>query len=156
MKNRYFYSFLIGEIGIAEKGGQITDIFFKNLRDVEANLYESEAIKEAKRQLEEYFSGKRRKFDFEINLCGTEFQKKVWKELLKIDYGICVSYGDIAERIGNKKAARAVGMANNKNPIVIVIPCHRVIASNGKLTGYAGGLEIKKKLIDLEINNRNY
>ena len=156
MKNKYFYLFSIGEIGIAENDGIITDIFFKELRDIKANVYESKIIREAKTQLEEYFSGKRREFNLKISPYGTEFQKKVWNELLKIDYGNCVSYGYIAERIGNKKAARAVGMANNKNPIVIIIPCHRVIGSDGNLTGYAAGIEIKKKLINLETNNRNY
>lgn len=155
MKNKYFYSLSIGEIGIAEEDGSITDIFFRNLKKIEGNIKETAIIKIARKQLEEYLNGKRKSFDLKIKPQGSEFQTKVWNELLKIDYGTCVSYGYIAEKIGNPKAARAVGMANNKNPILIVIPCHRVIASDRKLRCYAAGLSLKKELIELEYNNRN-
>ncbi len=101
-------------------------------------------------QLDEYFSGKRKSFDFEYKAQGTEFQKKVWKALCDIPYGETRSYKDIAKAVGSEKACRAVGLANNRNPISIVIPCHRVIASNGALTGYAGGLPMKQALLDLE------
>ncbi len=101
-------------------------------------------------QLAEYFSGKRRAFDFCYKLIGTDFQQKVWHQLIKIPYGQTRSYKDIAEAIGRPKAYRAVGMANNKNPISIVVPCHRVIGTNGKLVGYAGGIDIKKALLKLE------
>lgn len=101
----------------------------------------------------EYLSGKRKAFDFTFELDGTDFQKKVWKELTKIPYGETRTYKEIAVAVGNPKASRAVGMANNKNPISIVIPCHRVIGSDGKLTGYAGGLDMKKALLDLELRN---
>ncbi len=101
-------------------------------------------------QLDEYFNGQRKKFDFVYRAEGTNFQKKVWKALCDIPYGETRSYKDIAIAIGNAKACRAVGLANNKNPISIAIPCHRVIASSGKLAGYGGGLDMKQGLLDLE------
>jgi len=114
---------------------------------------ETPVIKKASKQLEEYFNGKRRTFDLPITLHGTDFQIKVWKALQTIPYGETRSYGQLAALIENPKASRAVGMANNKNPISIIIPCHRVIGHNGSLVGYAGGLNIKQKLIDLEKTN---
>ena len=96
---------------------------------------------------------KRKIFDIPIKLDGTEFQVKVWKELLKLPYGETCSYLDIAKKIGNPNASRAVGMANNKNKIQIIIPCHRVIGSNKKLIGYAGGIKVKEKLLKLEKDN---
>ncbi len=102
------------------------------------------------RQLTDYFSGRRQTFDFPYQLRGTDFQRAVWRELLKIPYGETRSYKDIAQAIGRPKAYRAVGMANNKNPLSIVVPCHRVIGSNGQLIGYAGGLASKKALLALE------
>ena len=104
-------------------------------------------------QLKEYFNGQRKKFDIQFKMHGTEFQKKVWKQLLKIPYGQTRTYKQIAESIGNAKACRAVGMASHANPIAIIIPCHRVIGSNGNLTGYAGGLEFKKYLLNIEKEN---
>ena len=104
-------------------------------------------------QLEEYFDGKRKEFDISIKLIGTEFQKKVWNELLKIPYGETVSYKDIAINTGNPKACRAVGMANHNNPILIIVPCHRVINENKKLGGYALGLDLKRRLLELEKEN---
>lgn len=101
----------------------------------------------------EYLSGKRKAFDFAFELDGTDFQNKVWEELTHIPYGETRTYKEIAIAIGNPKASRAVGMANNKNPISIVVPCHRVIGFDGKLVGYAGGLDMKKALIDLELRN---
>lgn len=105
---------------------------------------------DAAMQLSEYFEGKRKQFDFPYHLKGTEFQKKVWAELCKIPYGETRSYKDIAIAIGRPKAYRAVGMANHYNPMMIVVPCHRVIDSRGGLGGYAGGLTLKKALLDLE------
>jgi methylated-DNA-[protein]-cysteine S-methyltransferase len=102
------------------------------------------------KQLESYISGERREFDIVLNPSGTAFQKQVWDKLITIPYGEVRSYKEIAIMIGNEKASRAVGMANGKNPIPIIIPCHRVIGSNGGLTGYAFGLAIKEKLLDLE------
>lgn len=101
-------------------------------------------------QVTEYLQGRRSAFTFPLELRGTEFQKKVWQELCKIPYGKTRTYGEIAAAIGNPKAARAVGMANNKNPIIIAVPCHRVIGANGKLVGYAGGLDMKRDLLRLE------
>ena len=101
-------------------------------------------------QLEEYLSGKRKEFTIRLHQMGTPFQHQVWEELLRIPYGETRSYGEIAERVGNPKAQRAVGMANNRNPIGIVVPCHRVIGKCGGLTGYAGGIDIKQRLLELE------
>jgi O-6-methylguanine DNA methyltransferase len=102
------------------------------------------------RELEEYFSGQRRVFSFPLDLRGTEFQLKCWRALLDIPYGETRTYRDIARAIGHPRAFRAVGMSNNRNPVAIVVPCHRVIASDGSLCGYGGGLDIKRKLLELE------
>jgi O-6-methylguanine DNA methyltransferase len=107
-----------------------------------------------KKQLDEYFSGKRKKFDIPTKIHGTDFQKKVWKALCDIPYGETRTYKEIAIAIGNDKACRAVGLTNNRNPITILIPCHRVIGSNGKLVGYAGGLDMKIGLLELESANK--
>jgi methylated-DNA-[protein]-cysteine S-methyltransferase len=101
-------------------------------------------------QLEEYFAGKRREFTFPLDLRGTDFQLACWRALLAIPYGETRSYADIARAVGKPTAFRAVGMANNRNPIAIVVPCHRVIASDGSLCGYGGGLDVKRKLLELE------
>ena len=101
-------------------------------------------------QLQEYFSGQRQMFDFPYELRGTEFQKKVWAALETIPYGQTCSYGDIARMVGSPKAVRAVGAANGKNPLWIVVPCPRVVGANGTLTGYAGGIEMKRRLLELE------
>lgn len=105
---------------------------------------------EAKKQINEYLDGQRTVFSLPFSLVGTDFQKKVWGELLKIPYGTTKSYKEIAINIGNEKASRAVGMANHNNPLPIIIPCHRVIGANGLLIGYAGGMEIKKSLLEIE------
>jgi len=102
------------------------------------------------RQLDEYFAGRRRQFDLPLDLRGTDFQKRCWHELLKIPYGETRSYADIARAMRNPKAVRAVGLANGQNPIAIIVPCHRVIGSDGSLTGYGGGLDVKRKLLQLE------
>ena len=104
----------------------------------------------AKEQILDFLEGKRRDFDLKLNLVGTDFQKKVWKALLEIPYGETRTYKDIATVIGNSNASRAVGMANNKNPLPLIIPCHRVVGSKGQLTGYAFGLEIKDRLLAIE------
>jgi methylated-DNA-[protein]-cysteine S-methyltransferase len=108
------------------------------------------ALDQVVRQLKAYFAGELENFDLSLSPRGTPFQQRVWSELQKIPYGKTISYGELARRIGNPKASRAVGLANGSNPISIVIPCHRVIGSNGKLTGYGGGLPIKEKLLALE------
>lgn len=107
-------------------------------------------IKKTKHQLKEYFSGKRKIFDLPLVFNGTDFQNQAWQQLLKIPYGKTISYGEQAKKLGDKNKARAVGLANGLNPISIIVPCHRVIGSNGKLTGFGGGLDIKEKLLNLE------
>lgn len=102
------------------------------------------------RELDEYFESKRREFTFELDLRGTDFQLACWRALLAIPYGETRSYGDIARAVGRPQGFRAVGMANNRNPVAIVVPCHRVIASDGTLCGYGGGLDVKRKLLELE------
>ena len=109
-------------------------------------------LKETRKQLDEYFDMKRSEFDIPLLLLGTEFQKSVWEGLLKIPYGKTASYLELSKNIGNEKAVRAVANANGVNAIAILIPCHRIIGTNGKLTGYAGGLPLKKKLLELENN----
>jgi O-6-methylguanine DNA methyltransferase len=101
-------------------------------------------------QLREYFSRQRKEFDLPLELLGTEFQKKVWNELTKIPYGETISYGELAEWVGDKNKMRAVAAANGANPIPVIIPCHRVIGADGSLTGYSGGLDVKQKLLELE------
>lgn len=103
-----------------------------------------------KQQLEEYFSGKRTTFSLQMDLIGTDFQKKIWNELLKIPFGKTVSYMELAMQHGDVKAIRAVGAANGKNPVAVIVPCHRVIGAGGELVGYAGGLHRKKWLLELE------
>lgn len=144
---QYSYETCIGKIFIAEENGELTNISFKDLGKEEK---ETPLIKRTYNEISEYFEGKRKTFDIPLSESGTGFQKKVWQELKKIPYGQIRTYKDIAKATGNEKACRAVGMANNKNPIAIIIPCHRVIGSNGDLTGYAGGLGIKTKLLAIE------
>ena len=110
----------------------------------------SEVLDKALKQMNEYFSGERKKFDLPLYFEGKEFHKSVWNELRNIPYGTTVSYKDIAEGINNEKAVRAVGNANNKNKIMIIVPCHRVIGKNGKLVGFAGGLDKKEFLLEHE------
>lgn len=150
MINYFCYDTEIGRIKISEKDEKIIGLVFSDYKKENEIEKETELIKKAYTQLEEYLSGKRTEFDIEIEMIGTEFQKKVWKELLNIPYGETRSYKDIAIAIGNGKACRAVGNANNKNPIAIIVPCHRVVGSNGSMTGYAGELDIKEKLLKIE------
>lgn len=111
---------------------------------------ESDVIAEAISQLDEYFAGKRREFSIPIVFTGSEFQCRVWEELMKIPYGVTISYAELAHRINNPKAVRAVASANATNPISVFVPCHRVIGSNHRLTGYGGGLEAKRILLAIE------
>lgn len=156
MKNVFLCETTIGKLGIADDGKGISNIFF-NESDIprDSIIKETEIIKEAINQINEYFDGKRKQFDLSLSIKGTEFQKKVWHALTQIPYGETRSYKEIAEIVDSPKAYRAVGMANNRNPISIIIPCHRVIGSNGKLVGYGGGIDIKIKLLDLEKNYKN-
>lgn len=121
-----------------------------------ALLQTTELLSMATIQLDEYFQGKRTVFSLPFKLTGTPFQLAVWKELQNIPYGKTTSYKEIAQKINKPKACRAVGMANNKNPLPIIIPCHRVIGSNGKLIGYAGGLKLKNYLLELEKSHTNF
>lgn len=121
-----------------------------------ALLQTTELLSMATIQLDEYFQGKRTTFSLPFKLTGTPFQLAVWKELQNIPYGKTTSYKEIAQKINKPKAYRAVGMANNKNPLPIIIPCHRVIGSNGKLIGYAGGLKLKNYLLELEQSHTNF
>ncbi len=154
MKNLYYYETRIGPIGIADDGEAITDIFFGKDDDPkdldQMKMRETGLIKEAQRQLTEYFEGRRKVFELPLKAEGTPFQKAAWEALLTIPYGEIRSYGQMAKQVGNPKACRAIGMANNRNPIAIVIPCHRVIGSDGKLVGYGGGLHIKEFLLEIE------
>lgn len=154
MKHVFYYETMVGPVGIAERGGKITDLFFPGADDPkdvgEMTEEETPVIKEAIKQLDEYFEGARRDFDLPLELVGTDFQKAAWKGLLTIPYGQVRSYKQMAELVGNPKACRAIGLANNRNPIAIVVPCHRVIGADGKLVGYGGGLHIKEILLQLE------
>ncbi len=151
MKNIFFYSTSIGKIGIADNGEAITNLYFegeKSPQDVKVK--ETELIMEAAAQLNEYLAGRRKVFGIPLAPEGTPFQQSVWEALKAIPYGETRSYKEIAEAIGQPNSCRAVGMANNKNPIAIFVPCHRVIGTNGKLVGYAGGLGIKERLLSME------
>ena len=126
----------------------------KMRHDPEADwIFNEKPFVDACRQLEEYFAGTRKEFDLPLHLSGTDFQVQVLKELQQIPYGETTSYGEIAKRIGRPKAMRAVGAANGRNPIPIIIPCHRVIGSSGDLTGFGGGLDTKEALLRLEAEN---
>jgi methylated-DNA-[protein]-cysteine S-methyltransferase len=153
----YFRETDLGRLGIAERDGNISEVYFEN-ESVPQNIdvVETSLIKEAFLQLEAYFAGRLYEFSLPLAPQGTEFMQSVWKALLAIPYGKTVSYKDIAVAIDNPRAVRAVGMANNKNPIPIFIPCHRVIGSNGKLVGYGGGLSIKEFLLNLEYRHSKH
>lgn len=143
-----YYSSPLGPIEITSSAEGITSIsFVENIPEDHSN---PESLRESLLQIGEFFSGKRKEFFLALAPQGTDFQKQVWKELLAIPYGEKRSYLDIALKLGDKNATRAVGAANGKNPIAIIIPCHRVIGENGKLTGYAGGLWRKEWLLDFE------
>lgn len=149
--NVFFYETDIGRIGIAENGEKITNLYFENDRlPQNMQICETPVLKEAFRQLKCYLDGELKSFSLPLEPDGTEFMKKVWASLCEIPYGKTATYKEIAAKIGNPNSSRAVGMANNRNPIPIFIPCHRVIGADGSLTGYRGGLEIKNKLLSLE------
>ena len=113
-------------------------------------IRDDDAFADLRTQIDEYFAGTRRRFDLELRPQGSAFQRQVWDHLVTIGYGTTQSYGQVAAAIGNPRSSRAVGLANGQNPIAIVVPCHRVIGADGKLTGYAGGMERKRHLLDLE------
>ncbi|MBC8571359.1 methylated-DNA--[protein]-cysteine S-methyltransferase [Zongyangia hominis] len=152
MANAFVYVSPVGELLLREEGQALTGVHFGGqtaLREGD-RLEESLLLRQAARELDEYFAGERRRFSLPLAPKGTPFQQKVWAALLEIPYGETRTYGQIAAAIGQPTACRAVGMANNKNPIAIVVPCHRVVGANGSLTGYAGGLSVKEKLLQLE------
>ena len=152
------YSYLESPIGPLLIAGDIDAIHQINFpKDGKARLPQGDwkesargPVHDALRQLREYFIAKRTQFDLPLAPAGTEFQRGVWRRLQEIPYGETISYGELAKRVGNPKASRAVGAANGQNPIPIVIPCHRVIGANGKLTGFGGGLPTKEALLALE------
>ena len=158
-----YYQSPIGALEIRNAGNSISDILFVNswkgvkVNEDEINFAEpqSPVIKKCMKQLNEYFAGKRKIFSFDIMQSGTDFQKKVWKELYNIPYGKTISYLELSKRIGDIKAIRAVGTANGNNSICIVVPCHRVIGSNGDLIGYGGELWRKKWLLEHEAKYEN-
>ncbi len=139
------------EFGILKIGYTETSVISIETSDkIDAENEHSQLSDMAYKQICEYLKGIRKSFDFSYELCGTEFQKRVWNELCRIPYGETRTYKQMAEAVGNPKASRAVGAANGKNPLMIVVPCHRVIGTDGRLTGYAGGLELKEDLLNLE------
>lgn len=151
------YTFMdspIGHILLAGAGDQISYVGFPSGKGAiipRANWQADDgAFCDARDQLQAYFAGKRKEFDLPLNPRGTAFQRKVWQALSQIPFGVTISYGDLARRIGRPTASRAVGAANGVNPIPIIIPCHRVVGSNGTLTGFGGGLEAKRWLLELE------
>lgn len=155
MDKVYYYDTKIGRLAIAENGCSITQIEVNKLFSTkDFNVEETPLIKNAALQIEEYLVGQRNTFNLPLEPKGTPFQKSVWNALLKIPYGETRSYKDIAIAVNNPKGSRAIGMANNKNPIMIVIPCHRVIGSNGSLVGYGGGISIKEYLLSIEAKNK--
>lgn len=154
MDYKYFYQTEIGTLGIAENGSEITHLTFGLHKiPLEAEEIETEIIRRCFQEVREYLQGRRKNFTVKLKPQGTEFQMKVWNALKEIPYGETRTYKQIAIAIGNPKASRAVGMANNRNPIGIIVPCHRVIGTDGKLVGYAGGLDVKEKLLEIESQN---
>lgn len=153
MQGTAIYHAPVGELVITYQDGAVIAL---KLADATALPEDApNALTEAVcRQLDEYFAGTRTTFDFPLRLQGTPFQEKVWAALRDIPYGETRSYQQIAQAIGQPKACRAVGMANHRNPIYIVVPCHRVVGANGALTGYGGGLDMKKALLELEARQR--
>jgi methylated-DNA-[protein]-cysteine S-methyltransferase len=149
-----FYQSPIGKLLLIGTGGILEALHFpsetKQINIGEDWQYDESCFQPVLQQLAEYFAGNRQQFELKIAPKGTPFQEKVWQELCRIPFGRTASYQDIAVRVGNAKACRAVGMANNKNPIPIIVPCHRVIGKDGSLTGFGGGLDIKKQLLELE------
>ena len=154
MTNSYTFKTTIGFMKICEESDKLTSLSIQHKEPETAltsnSTKHSELLYEAYRQINEYFAGKRKKFELPICCMGTTFQKQVWEELQRIPYGETRSSEDIAVAIGNPKAVRAVGQANNRNRLLIIVPCHRVIHKNGDITGFACGTEVKKYLLDLE------
>jgi methylated-DNA-[protein]-cysteine S-methyltransferase len=151
----------VGKLKLVASDKGLVAILWKNDKPHRVRLSELVAddkhpiLLQTERQLSEYFAGKRRSFSLALDIRGTSFQKNVWEALLAIPFGETRSYGQLAKQLGNPNATRAVGAANGRNPISIIVPCHRVIGSSGKLTGFAGGLDVKAHLLNLEDNSGN-
>jgi methylated-DNA-[protein]-cysteine S-methyltransferase len=159
MTKSYVYKIVpspVGKLKLVGSDAGLTAILWENddpkrvRRTIAGEDNNHPVLVEAERQLGEYFSGKRKSFNIKLDFTGTEFQNRVWQALLLIPFGETRSYGEIAKKLGRPTASRAVGAANGKNPISIIAPCHRVIGASGKLTGFAGGLENKARLLALE------
>ena len=153
MKYINYHDTLIGKLRRVEEDGAIIQLVLDRIYppvEGEQSGEETPLLHRLKEQLDEYFDGKRRTFEIPIRPKGTAFQLRDWEELQRIPYGETRTYKDIAQAIGCPKGYRAVGLANNRNPVIILIPCHRVVGSNGKLVGYAGGVDLKEKLLEIE------
>ena len=161
-----YYKTKIGELilGSYEENLCLLDYRYRRMRDsvdkrikkgldAEFKVNDSEILQNTRKQIDEYLSGERKEFDTPLLPVGSDFQKRVWESLIEIKYGHVATYLDIARKINNEKAVRAVASANGANAIAIIIPCHRIIGNDGKLTGYAGGLQIKRQLLNLEREN---
>jgi methylated-DNA-[protein]-cysteine S-methyltransferase len=149
----------LGPLTLIASGGALTGLYMNGRRPASADAADAAGdaegadaavLDEVERQLSEYFSGQRQAFDLPLALNGTAFQRRVWEALLGIGYGRTLSYGQLADQIGQPTAARAVGLANGRNPVSIIVPCHRVVGADGSLTGYGGGLDNKHRLLELE------
>lgn len=144
----------IGDLTLVGDGEELTGLYMQDHRHRPPTAGDGRrddgAFADARRQLAEYLAGERTEFELPLRIEGSDFQRDVWRALLDIPYGETLSYGELAARIGRPGASRAVGLANGRNPISIVVPCHRVIGSSGALTGYGGGIERKRHLLDLE------
>lgn len=153
--NLFFYETPIGRLGIGASENAVTHLYFDESETIgwEWDLVENNILKQAGRQLLEYFDGRLTEFTIPLDPAGTPFMCRVWQALQEIPYGQTESYKGVADRIGKPRAARAVGLANNRNPIPIFIPCHRVIGSNNRLVGYRGGVDTKLNLLEHEKNN---
>ncbi|MDR0233041.1 MAG: methylated-DNA--[protein]-cysteine S-methyltransferase [Dysgonamonadaceae bacterium] len=147
--NKCNYLSPLGWFEMESDNDAITKLILCETPDI-IKIPENPVLRQCCLELDEYFAGKREKFDIKTSFTGTPFQNRVWQELEKIPYGKTISYADLAKAVENPKACRAVGSANGKNPIAIIIPCHRVIASDGGMGGYAYGLDVKKQLLGLE------
>ena len=149
MSHIHVFHSIIGAVTLAEEEGSIVRVELTG-GVVEACEASTQLLREAEQQITDYLNGARQRLTFCIKPQGTPFQLRVWRALLEIPYGETSTYGAIAEKIGNPHAARAVGMACNKNPLLLVIPCHRVVGRNGALTGFAAGMEVKRRLLEME------
>ena len=144
----------IGELLLTAHDGALTRLHMEPFHVDSAWRHSPDSLSAAAGQLQEYFAGERTEFDLELAPAGTEFQQRVWAMLLEIPYGETTTYGTLADRLGNPRTVRAVGLANGRNPISIIVPCHRVIGADGSLVGYGGGLERKRALLDHEAEVR--